>query len=104
MPAAPPLLEWTRHQGDTRTAIVLVHGFTGDAIKTWPQFAELLKSEPALDGWDIASLRYQTSFLPDLAGIWRANAPIDKISEMLRTACTGGELADYPNLAFVAHS
>src|SRR5262245_40265370 len=102
--AAPPLLEWIRHDKKIETAIVLVHGFTGDAIKTWPHFGELLKCEPTLTGWDIASLRYQTSFLPDLAGIWRANAPIEKLALMLKGASSLGELADYSNLAFVAHS
>src|SRR5215216_884205 len=101
--AAPPLLEWNRKSGQ-QTVVLLVHGFTGDAIKTWPRFADLLATAPSLNGWDIASLRYQTSFLPDLTGLWRANAPVERLALMLKTACVTGELADYSNFAFVAHS
>ena len=102
--AAPPLLEWKRKQKDSKTVIVFIHGFTGDAISTWPHFADLLGSALSLLQWDIASLRYQTSFLPDIEGVWRANAPIERLALMLHTSCTVGALADYTDFAFVAHS
>ena len=37
-------------------------------------------------------------------GAWRADAPIDRLAVMLKSAADFGELADYQGIAFVAHS
>jgi pimeloyl-ACP methyl ester carboxylesterase len=100
---APDRQVWVRKEGN-RTVIVLVHGFSGDAIATWPHFGRLLADSRSLAGWDVASLSYGTSFLPDFEGLWRADASIALLARGLSTDCSHGELADYPNIVFVAHS
>lgn len=36
-----------------RKAVLFIHGFTGDAIKTWADFHELLPGTPSFDGYDL---------------------------------------------------
>jgi hypothetical protein len=102
-PALPPA-EWIHKASGNQAAVVLIHGFTGDAVRTWPAFGRLLVSEPRLRGWDVASLRYQTSLLPDFEGVWRGDAPIARLAKLLGTTCSLGDLADYRALSFVVHS
>lgn len=36
-----------------RNAVLFIHGFSGDAIKTWSDFHELLPDAPRFDGYDL---------------------------------------------------
>ena len=41
------------------TAIVFVHGFTGDVAKTWRRIPEFLQADPRLNEWDLLGFGYQ---------------------------------------------
>lgn len=93
-----------RHRKSVRTAIVFIHGFFGDAEKTWAQFPHFVANERRLKNWDIWSLGFSTSLYPELRSTWSADPGIEKLSLLLRTHCSHGEFAQYERLVFVAHS
>jgi len=87
-----------------RAAIVLVHGFGGNAEATWGLFPELLKKEPRLQNWDVFSLGYSTSLAFDLAGVWSADPEIITLGGLIQTVADVAPLDRYGSLAILAHS
>ena len=85
-------------------AIVLIHGFGGDATVTWGKFPELLAADPSLRGWDVYSMGYSTSLSLDVSGIWAADPEIITLGGVLDTAAAAPPLDHYRSLAFFAHS
>jgi pimeloyl-ACP methyl ester carboxylesterase len=85
-------------------AIVLVHGFGGDAAATWGRFPELLVEQRALAHWDIYSIGYSTSLAFDIAGVWSADPEISMLSGLLKTVTEVSPLDRYKSIALVAHS
>ena len=85
------------------TAIVFVHGFTGDVKKTWRRIPEFLQENPSLNEWDLLGVGYESTWRFDLPGLWSADARLQEIAIMLhaRPELNGGR---YKRLAFVAHS
>lgn len=85
------------------TAIVFVHGFTGDSAKTWRRIPEFLRADPRLNGWGPAWLWISKSsaLRPDRA--LEFDARLEEIAVMLHSR---PELSpeNYKRLAFVAHS
>jgi pimeloyl-ACP methyl ester carboxylesterase len=85
-------------------AIVLIHGFGGNAAATWGHFPDLLKKEPQLKNWDIFSLGYSTSLTFDLAGVWSADPEIITLGGLIQTVTEVAPLDRYGSLAILAHS
>ena len=83
------------------TAIVFVHGFTGDVEKTWRRIPEFLRDNPVLNEWDLLGVGYQSNRRFDLTGLWSSDARLEEIAIMLHSR---PELGRYRRLAFVAHS
>jgi Putative serine esterase (DUF676) len=85
------------------TAIVFVHGFTGDVVKTWRRIPEFLQADPRLNEWDLLGVGYQSNRRFDLTGLWSSDARLEEIAIMLhgRPEISPGS---YRSLAFVAHS
>ncbi len=84
-------------------AIVFVHGFGGDAAKTWGQFPAFLRDTPSLGGWGIYSLGYSSKLMPDLRGMWAGDPGIETLGTYLHTRATQAPLKDR-RLALIAHS
>jgi pimeloyl-ACP methyl ester carboxylesterase len=84
-----------------KAAIIFVHGFTGDAAKTWRRIPEFLA--PALSQWDLLGFGYRSGKLFDLVGLWSADAQLEEIATMLQSR---PEIAAsrYDTLCLVAHS
>ena len=87
-----------------RAAIVLVHGFGGDAVSTWGRFPELLQAEASLKSWDVYSISYSTSLSFDIAGVWSADPAIVTLGGLLNSVVDVPPLDGYATLAFLAHS
>jgi hypothetical protein len=85
------------------TALVFVHGFTGDVEKTWRRIPEFLRGHPGLKEWDLLGVGYQSNRRFDLPGLWSSDARLEEIAIMLhsRPELDPGR---YKRLAFVAHS
>src|SRR5437773_11181801 len=84
--SAPPALIRFRERANSRAAIVLIHGFSGDTAGTWGRFPEFLLSEPSIDGWDLYALGYPSSLRVDVPGFWDADPDLALASLSLRTA------------------
>ena len=95
-------LNTIRTQPDCQQAIVFLHGFSGDRDDTWDRLPGLLGS--AIADWDIYTLGYATTFLPDLLGVWSADPDIPILATMLTTQASIDPLGRYKSLAVVAHS
>ena len=79
-----------------------MHGFSGDRDDTWDRLPGLLGT--AIADWDIYTLGYATTFLPDLLGVWSADPDIPILATMLTTQAGIDPLRRYQSLAMVAHS
>ena len=79
-----------------------MHGFSGDRDDTWDRLPGLLGT--AVANWDIYTLGYATTFLPDLLGVWSADPDIPILATMLTTQASIDPLSRYKSLAVVAHS
>ncbi len=85
-------------------AIVFIHGFGQNSQNTWGRFIDILNEDEKLKGWDIFLVGYTTNLLMDVAGLWAASPPIDRLAQFLNTVTTSPPLARYKSLALVAHS
>jgi pimeloyl-ACP methyl ester carboxylesterase len=83
-------------------AVVFVHGFTGKQNDTWDRFPALLGT--ALSDWDIFTVGYATTLLPDVVGIWSADPDLPILGKMLSTELALPPFARYQSLALIAHS
>jgi len=93
-----------RTRDDAEAAIVLVHGFSWYPAKTWGSLPELLTGDPALDGWDVVSIGYNTGIAPDVRGVWAADPDIAGLATFLRSRLSVLPLDRYRSLALVGHS
>jgi hypothetical protein len=84
-------------------AVLFLHGFASTG-SPFGRFPELLTREPALAGWDVHLVGYNTGFGPDLQRVWAADPSIDLLAGYLRTRLTLDPLDDYAGIAIVAHS
>lgn len=85
-------------------AIVFVHGFGQSSQNTWGRFVDILGEEKKLAAWDVYLVGYNTNMMLDVAGLWSASPPIDRLARFLYTVATGPPLDRYKSLAIVAHS
>ena len=97
------ITEVRRRAGIDR-AVLFVHGFSGDQQDTWGLFPTLIGTDTTLNDWDIVSLGYATSLLPDIRGIWSADPDLPILAIHLNTRFDIAPLAQYRSLAIVAHS
>src|SRR5260370_4415758 len=97
------LIEIRRRSGK-QSAMLFLHGFTGDSDETWDRFPLLVGSEESLENWDILSLGYNTSFLPGTRGIWSADPELPILAKLFRTQLEIVPLSGYAELVVIAHS
>ena len=95
-------LNTIRSRPDCQRAVVFLHGFSGDRDDTWDRLPGLLGTVVA--DWDIYTLGYATTFLPDFLGVWSADPDIPILATMLTTQASIDPLNRYRSLALVAHS
>ncbi len=93
-----------RTRAGASSAMLFVHGFTGDLDETWDRFPLLLGAEESLNDWDILSLGYNTSFLPGTRGIWSADPELPILAKLLQNELEITPLSKYGKLAIIAHS
>lgn len=98
------LLSPLRVHAGAEAAIVFIHGFGGNPQKTWGLFPDWLAADSRLSGWDTYSVGYTTRLVPDIVGIWSADAPLSSLSLLLKTALTEQPLGKYRSLCLIAHS
>jgi pimeloyl-ACP methyl ester carboxylesterase len=77
MPQQQGALRELRNEPRIDRAVVFIHGFSGSRDDTWATFPNLLGTE--VKDWNIFTLGYATTLLPDVLGIWSAD-PICRYS------------------------
>ena len=85
-------------------AIVFIHGFGQNSQNTWGRFIDILNEDRKLRDWDIYLVGYTTNMMMDVAGLWAASPPIDRLAQYLHTVTGSPPLERYKSLALVAHS
>lgn len=88
--------------GGRDCAVIFVHGFSGERDDTWDRFPGLVGS--ATQDWDIFTVGYATTLLPDVVGIWSADPDLPILAGMLRTQLGTPPFSEYRSLALIAHS
>jgi pimeloyl-ACP methyl ester carboxylesterase len=83
-------------------AVVFLHGFTGERDDTWDRFPLLLGN--ATPDWDIFTVGYATTLLPDVVGIWSADPDLPILATLLRTELNIAPLQSFQSLTLIAHS
>jgi len=85
-----------------RRAVVFLHGFTGDQDDTWDRFPTLLGTQVA--DWDIYTVGYDTTLLPDITGLWTADPDLPIIATQFCTELSIRPLLGYSELTLIGHS
>ncbi|MCP3960725.1 MAG: alpha/beta fold hydrolase [bacterium] len=98
----PGVHEYRNNKKDT--AVVFVHGFGQNSQNTWGRFVDILAEDKKLEDWDIFLVGYTTNMMMDVAGLWAASPPIDRLAQFLNTITSSPPLDRYKSLALVAHS
>jgi pimeloyl-ACP methyl ester carboxylesterase len=90
-----------RAEGRDR-AVVFLHGFTGGRDDTWDRFPDLIGV--ATPDWDIFTVGYATTLLPDVVGIWSADPDLPILATLLRTQLSIAPLQPFQSIVLIAHS
>ncbi|WP_157588872.1 tetratricopeptide repeat-containing protein [Psychroserpens burtonensis] len=93
-----------RQVSEYKNAILFIHGFTGSPTETFSNIPELLMKEEKLNGFNILSLGYSSSLMPDLSSrFWSADPDIESLSIYFKTIVEN-QLSHYDTIAVIAHS
>ncbi len=92
-----------RETENSNSAILFVHGFSGDADKTFGETPKLLIANGDLDGWDMFPLGYSGNVVPEMGkNIWACASDIKRNSDFLITSIKN-KFSKYKRIAIVAH-
>ena len=92
----------TFRNNNRNRAVVFLHGYTGTRDDTWDRFPALLGT--STPDWDIFTVGYATTLLPDVVGIWSADPDLPILSKMVCTELRITPFARYQSLTLIAHS
>lgn len=105
MPKHPSFVTRIDHRAKGQhVALVLVHGFSGNAEATWSHFVRHLLADPSLQTWDMFSLGYASSLRVDVQNVWAADPNIETLARGLRTTLSLPPFDRYQCVAIAAHS
>lgn len=91
---------------ETETAnnlLLFVHGFSGEASKTFGNIPKFLMEESKMDGWDMFPFGYSENVNPYMGkGIWASIEDIIRIADFLKTSIKY-KFGKYKRVAIAAH-
>ncbi|EAR16127.1 caspase family protein [Robiginitalea biformata] len=83
--------------------ILFIHGFTGEASRTFGSLPDLLMDDPEFDGWDMKPFGYSQFIEPEHGKqVWGGIRDIQRIVDYFCTSVKY-KFADYDRIAIVAH-
>lgn len=92
-----------RETENSNSAILFVHGFSGDAENTFSEAPKLLMANEEMDGWDMFPLGYSGNVVPEMGkNIWACASDIKRNSDFLNTSIRN-KFSKYKRIAIVAH-
>lgn len=93
-----------RETEHSNSAILFVHGFSGEADRSFGVLPQLLIEEQALDGWDLFPLGYSGAVKPNLGkDVWASVQDIQTVSDYLKTAIKY-KYSKYKRIAILGYS
>ncbi len=92
-----------RETENSNSAILFVHGFSGEAENTFGEAPNLLMANGDMDGWDMFPLGYSGNVVPEMGkNIWACASDIKRNSSFLITSIKN-KFSKYKRIAIVAH-
>ncbi len=92
-----------RETENSNSAILFVHGFSGEAEKTFGEAPHMLIANGDMDGWDMFPLGYSGNVVPEMGkNIWACASDIKRNSDFLITSIKN-KFSKYKRIAIVAH-
>lgn len=92
-----------RETENSNSAILFVHGFSGEAEKTFGASPNLLMADEEMNGWDMYPLGYSGNVVPEMGkNIWACASDIKRNSDFLLTSIKN-KFSKYKRIAIVAH-
>ena len=92
-----------RETENLNSAILFIHGFSGEAEHTFYEAPTFLMANPELDGWDMFPLGFSGNIVPKLGkNIWACATDIKHNSDYLLTSLKN-KFSKYNRIAIVAH-
>ncbi|MCB0464983.1 MAG: caspase family protein [Aequorivita sp.] len=92
-----------RETENSNSAILFVHGFSGEAEKTFGEAPKLLMENDAVAGWDLFPLGYSGNVVPEMGkNIWACASDIKRNSDFLVTSIKN-KFSKYKRIAIMAH-
>jgi pimeloyl-ACP methyl ester carboxylesterase len=99
-----PQIESYREEDKNDSVVLFLHGFTGDPVETFKNIPDLLIANELTDGYDVFSIGYSSSLMPDIgANIWSADPDINNLAEYFKTLLEV-RFNNYKKILVVAHS
>lgn len=100
--SAPTIFEYRNCKAEV--ALVLLHGFSGNAVLTWNAFTEKLLATKELAAWDIFGIGYPSGLRIDIPNVWSADPDLETLAIELRTILSLHPFTRYRRIAIGAHS
>ena len=89
---------------NANNAIIFVHGFSGQAWKTFGKIPDFLSEDERMEGWDMFPFGFSENVDPKLGKeVFASISDIDRISENL-SAAIKYKFGKYKRIAIIAHS
>ncbi len=93
-----------RKTENANSAILFIHGFSGEAEDTFGQAPTLLMENEKMDGWDMFPVGYSENVTPEMGKtVWASIDDLKRNSDYLITSIKH-KFGNYKRLAIVAHS
>ncbi len=89
---------------NANNAIIFVHGFSGEAWKTFGKIPDFLAEDARMEGWDMFPFGFSENVDPKLGKeVFASISDIDRVSENL-SAAIKYKFGKYKRIAIIAHS
>ncbi len=89
---------------NANNAIIFVHGFSGEAWKTFGKIPDFLAEDERMEGWDMFPFGFSENVDPKLGKeVFASISDIDRVSENL-SAAIKYKFGKYKRIAIIAHS
>lgn len=93
-----------RESEGANSAILFVHGFSGETTDSFGDIPNLLMNEPSLEGWDMYPLGYSEYVKPEKGKeVWASVEDIERIADYMVTSLKF-KFEQYNRIAIVAYS
>jgi tetratricopeptide (TPR) repeat protein len=100
--AKEPVIKF-RETENSNSAVLFIHGFSGEAERTFSEVPKLLMSTDKMDGWDLFPVGYSGNIVPEMGkNVWACASDIRRNSDYLVTSIKN-RFGKYKRIAIVAH-